>query len=338
MTAGFDGVGLARIRAAQDAIRSTVMRTPLVELTGGRTAAGHRVLLKAECLQPTGSFKVRGATYRISMLTGAERAAGVVAYSTGNHAQAVARAARDAGIRATIVMSPDVPANKLAATARWGADVVMAPCSSAARRGVAEDLARERGATLVPPYDDIDVITGQATVGLEILEQLASDPPEAVFVPVGGGGLLAGTALAVKQVAPDVAVIGVEPDLEDDAARSFHSRTLRSLPGPSASIADAIKVQELGRLTYPIILRHVDDVVTVSEAQIAAACLMCAAEAHLVVEPGGAVSVAAALAFAGGGDPGRPVVAIAAGGNVDLARLGSLADIASTGGVDHERT
>lgn len=325
------------IRSAHEAIRSKVLLTPLVELAGHRTAGGHRVLLKAECLQPTGSFKVRGASYRLTTLTAAERAAGVVAYSTGNHAQAVARAAGDIAVKASIVMSPDVPPSKIEATRRWGAEIIMTEPSSAVRRTTAERLAADTGAILVAPYDDLSVMAGQGTIGLEILDQLSADLPAAVFVPIGGGGLLAGIASAIKQVAPSVAVIGVEPELENDAWRSFHSGALTSLPGPSASIADAIKIQELGRLTFPLIRRFADDVVTVSEAQIAAACLLCAGEAHLVVEPAGAVAVAGALAYTDTRVNHMPVVAVAAGGNIGIREIASLAAIA-TGSVEANET
>ncbi len=305
---------ITAIRAAHSLLAGRVMATPLVPLGTAR------VLLKAECLQPAGSFKIRGATVRLAQLTAAERRAGVVAYSTGNHAQAVARAAADADVPATIVMSPDAPAAKVEATRGLGATVVMAAPSSAARRALAEQLARERGLALVPPYDDLAVMAGQGTIGLEILDQMAASPPAAVYVPVGGGGLLAGIAAAIKQVAPAVRVIGVEPVLEDDACRAFRSRQPVRLPGPSESIADAVKVQELGRLTLPLILAHVDDMVAVPEAAIAAACRACAEAARLVVEPSGALAAAAALAAADTG----PIVAIASGGNITLDRLAAL--------------
>ena len=297
------------IRAVLDTIAPHILRTPLVELGRHATAAGHPILLKAECLQPTGSFKVRGATYKVSQRTGEES---VVAYSTGNHAQAVARAAAMAGLPATIVMSTDTPAAKISATERWGAEIILVEPSSAARRAAAERLAEERKALLVPPYDDLDVIAGQATIGLEIAEEVEA---AAIFVPIGGGGLLSGIAYAIKNLTADVRVIGVEPELENDAWQSFHAGELRTLPGPSDSSADAIKVQRIGDLTYPMIRDLADDVVTVSESDIAAAQHLCATEAHLVVEPSGAVGVAAALAYAGSRDTGRPVVAIASGGN-----------------------
>ncbi len=271
---------------------------------------------------PTGSFKIRGATWRISLLTAEEHRHGVIAYSTGNHAQAVAKAAADAGIRARIVMSPDVPAAKIEATRRWGAEVRMADPSSEARRAFAEQWAKESGGVLIPPYDDFRVMEGQASVGLELLAQMKDTPPSAVFVPVGGGGLLAGVAAAIKQTAPSVRVIGVEPELENDAHRSFHLGQRVSLTAPSDSIADAIKVQCLGELTYPLIRKYVDDIVTVGESDIARASLRFFEEAHLVVEPSGALPLAAALQYRATSD--APVVVLASGGNMTLERLNLL--------------
>ncbi|MGP3933618.1 threonine ammonia-lyase [Nonomuraea sp. KM88] len=318
---------LERIREAESAVSARLAATPLVELRGLTTPEGRTILIKAEGLQPTGSFKVRGALNRIIRLSEAERAAGVVAYSTGNHAQAVAWAARAFGIAATVVMSPDVPHNKVEATRRLGADVVMAAATSDARRALAERLTHERGAALVAPYDDLNVIAGQATIATEILRQTHHEPPAALYVPIGGGGLLAGIAAAVKHLHPATQVIGVEPELEADAWRSFQTGILSRLDRPSESIADAIKIQELGRLTWPLIHRHADDVVTVSEAQIAHACRIAVDLANIVIEPGGAVGLAAALQDHRRIDHGGPVVVVAGGGNVDLATLAKIAGI-----------
>ncbi len=303
------GLTLDDIRDAEAVLAPRLAETPLV--------ACEPILLKAESLQPTGSFKVRGATYRIVRLQEHERTAGVVAYSTGNHAQAVAWAARHAGIAATVVMSPDAPAGKVEATRALGAEVAMADPGSDARRAFAEALAAERGAALVPPYDHLDVIAGQATIALEILRRCE---PAAIYVPIGGGGLIAGIAAAVDLVRSPARVIGVEPELECDAWRSFHLGRLERLDRPGGSIAEAIALQSLGELTWPLIQRHVDDVVTVAEAGIARACRLAAEQAHLVLEPSGAVALAAALEHAGAG----PVVAVASGGNVSLDRLVAL--------------
>lgn len=317
-------IELSRIEAARKVLDGKVLYTPLVKVEGYTTPAGHSIYLKAENLQPTGSFKVRGATYALSRLNEAERKAGVIAYSTGNHAQAVAQAARQQGIRAVIVMSPDAPAFKVEATRRLGAEVVMSEPTSQARRRLAEEMAQAQGLTLIPPYDHPAVITGQGTIGLEILEQ---NQPAAVFVPIGGGGLIARIAAAIKQRSPQVKVIGVEPEWENDAWQSFQQGQKVMLPAASATIADAIRVQVLGELTYPLICRYVDEIVTVSESEIAAATLLAARQTHLLLEPAGAVGFAAALAYQGNIANTGPVVALASGGNITLQTLSKLSAI-----------
>jgi threonine dehydratase len=199
---------------------------------------------------------------------------------------------------------------------------VWADSTSQARRRMAEDLADEQGLALIPPYDHRDIILGQGTIGLEIIEQCA---PAAVFVPIGGGGLIAGIALAIKSINPSVRVIGVEPEWENDAYQSFSQGKLVLLPAASSSIADAIRVQSVGQLPYTIIRQYVDDVITVSETQIAAATIAAFTEAHLVLEPAGAVALAAAQSYQGSLPEGSPVVAIASGGNTTLENLWSLA-------------
>jgi threonine dehydratase len=322
-TASNDGAAGSGVHAAWAVLSRLLPRSPLLPF-GGDTAQTP-LLLKAESLMPTGSFKIRGATYCIAQLRETQRARGVVAYSTGNHAQAVAKAARDAGVRAHIVMSPDAPAAKIDSTRRYGAEIVMAASSSNARRAAAEALAAETQATLIPPYEHPDVIAGQGTIGIELLAQLHGQVPAAVYVPVGGGGLLAGIALAIKSQSPRTRVIGVEPELEDDAARSFAGGTLFAANAPSNSMADAIKVQSLGTLNFALIKRYVDAIVTVSEAQIAQAMVDCFHANRLVVEPAGAVAVAAARLHARHtlppGQAAGPVIAIVSGGNTTAAFL-----------------
>lgn len=312
-----DGTHAAAVQGAWKLLSERLPRSPLLPFAGEATT--QRLLLKAESLMPTGSFKIRGATYCIARMSEAERARGVVAYSTGNHAQAVAKAARDAGVRATIVMSQDAPAAKVTNTRRWGAEVVMADSSSNARRAMAEGFSHRTGALLIPPYDHPDVVAGQGTIGIELLVQLQAEPPAAVYVPVGGGGLLAGIAVAIKACSPRTLVIGVEPELEDDACRSFAAGALVAANGPSASMADAIKVQSLGVLNFELIHRHVDALVTVSEAAIGRAVIDCFEGNRLLVEAAGAVALAAARTYqASASHPelaGRPVVAIVSGGN-----------------------
>lgn len=293
------------------------LRTPLLGIDA-KTPQGNSILLKAENVQPSGSFKIRGATYCLSLLSDAQKAAGVIAYSTGNHAQSVALAAKLLNIKATIVISPEAPQFKVDATREFGATVVMSEPSSQARRKLAEELAKSHGYYLVPPYDHTDVIIGQGSIGIEILQDVT---PAAVFVPIGGGGLISGVAVAIKKTNPLVKIIGVEPELENDTFQSFKSGKRESLNGPSNSIADAIKVQTLGDITYPLISHYVDDVIQVSEEQIKEATLMHAEKAHLIVEPSGALALAAALVYKGALEFDKPIICIASGGNVLLSFL-----------------
>jgi threonine dehydratase len=269
-------------------------------------------------LQPSGSFKIRGATYSISKLTEEEKKRGVIAYSTGNHAQAVALAAHLMGVQATIVMSEDVPPNKLAATKEFGAKVIMAEPTSKARQALAEKLSMEQGLSLVHPCDHPHTITGQGTIGVEILEEMT---PSAVFVCVGGGGLISGIAMAIKKQNPKVKIIGVEPELENDAYQSFKAKKRIGLPGPSHSVADAVKIQILGQMPYDIVMKYVDDMMTVSEEEIIHATQLILNKAHLVVEPAGALAVAGALKYKGHLEEDKPVVCTASGGNTLLSRL-----------------
>jgi threonine dehydratase len=326
MTLSTDTLTFDRIQHASDVLASRLSPTPLLRqalVDQAKAGRAGEIWLKCDSLQPTGSFKIRGATYRISQLTADERAAGVIAYSTGNHAQAVAKAAADAGIAATIVMSPDVPAAKIEATRRWGAKVVMAEPNSQARRVMAETLSASSGAILIPPYNDLDIMAGQGSIACELANQLGSLKDATLYVPIGGGGLLAGVATGIKAIDPSCRVIGVEPELEDDAARSFKAGHIIAAAGPSASIADAIKVQALGELTFPLIQKYVDDIVTVSEAAIAAAVLSLYEDQHLVVEPGGAVAYAAARRAAA--SEAGCHIALLCGGNISLQRLAALA-------------
>jgi threonine dehydratase len=309
------------IAAAYALLRERLPVSPLMRIEGWQTAAGVPIVIKAENLMPTGSFKIRGATYRMATLSTDQRARGVVAYSTGNHARAVAAAARDAGIEATIVMSPDVPQDKLDAVARLGAHIVMAEPFSSSRRVKAEAIACETGKVLIPPYDAVEIIAGQGSIGIELLAQLGSRTPSTVFVPVGGGGLIAGVAKAVKDLSPNVRIVGVEPEVENDASVSFRQKALVTVRAKTPSIADAIRVERLGDLTFPLILEYVDDIVTVSEDEIRSATRRYIDEAHMVVEPGGAVALAAAFRDDQAAIGNGPVVVLACGGNISFERL-----------------
>ena len=316
-------VTIDAVRAAAATLRGIAMRTPLVPF--GRPEA--RRFLKAESLQPIGAFKIRGAYVAVAALTPDARARGVITYSSGNHAQGVARAARLFGIPAVIVMPSDAPALKKARVEADGARVVVVGTSSEERQRVAEEVAAERGLTIIPPYDDDRIIAGQGTVGLEIAE----DFPDvaAVLVPIGGGGLASGVCVALRALAPRARIVGVEPELAADAQQSLREgRIVRWSPEDSSrTIADGTRTTSIGRRTFAHLAVLLDDVVTVSEAEIGAAVRLAAEESRLVVEPSGALTVAA-LAFRAG-EAGLeamdgPIVAVVSGGNVDPDRYREL--------------
>ena len=285
-------VGIEAIRAAALTLEGVATRTPLVPF--GPPA--ERRLLKAESLQPIGAFKIRGAYVAVASLTADALARGVVTYSSGNHAQGVARAARLLGAPAVVVMPSDSPAIKRERVAADGAEIVIVGTASDERQVVAERLAEERGLTIIPPYDDDRIIAGQGTVGLEIVESVPD--VAAVLVPIGGGGLASGVAAAVLALAPGARVIGVEPELAADARDSLAAgRIIRwRAEDVSRTIADGTRTQALGRRTFAHLAALLDSIVTVTEAEIAAAVRLAAEESRLVVEPSGALSVAG-LAF-----------------------------------------
>jgi threonine dehydratase len=312
-------VGIEAIRAAAATLEGIATRTPLVPFG----PPSERRFLKAESLQPIGAFKIRGAYVAVSSLSADERARGVITYSSGNHAQGVARAARLLGAPAVVVMPSDAPAIKQERVAADGAEVVIVGTASDERQAVAERIAAERGLAIIPPYDDDRIIAGQGTVGLEIVESLPD--VAAVLVPIGGGGLASGVAAAVRALAPGARVIGVEPELAADARESLAvGRIVRwSAEDVSRTIADGTRTQALGVRTFAHLAALLDSIVTVSEAQIAAAVRLAAEESRLVVEPSGALTVAA-LAFrsaeAGLVGLDGPIVAVVSGGNLDPDR------------------
>jgi len=302
----------ADIDAAATRIAGAVRRTPLVPTQLGRADAP--LWLKAESLQLGGSFKLRGATNAVALLNDEERSRGVVTHSSGNHAQALARAARDAGIAVTIVMPTQAPAVKRAATDALGATVVVVDISE--RAAVTEQIRAETGAVFVPPFDHPAIIAGQGTVGLEIAEDLAD--VTTVLVPVSGGGLISGIAAALKSVNPHVRVVGVEPELAGDLAEGFaagHPVTWSS-DRTGRTIADGLRVTAVGDLNWHHIRALVDDVVTVTEDEIRAAMRSTILEAKLVCEPSGAVAVAGYLAHTDCVGAGS-AVAVLSGGNVE---------------------
>jgi threonine dehydratase len=281
---------------------------------------GASVFLKAECFQRGGAFKFRGAYNRIVHLTAGQRERGVVAFSSGNHAQAVAMAAASLGIEAVIVMPADAPATKLAATSGYGAEVVTFDRYTEDRAAIAQGLASERGLTLVRPYDDPLVMAGQGTTALELFDHvLALDH---LLVPVGGGGLIAGCATVAKTISPATRVTGVEPAAADDTRRSFAAGERVTIPQPE-TIADGLMVDTPGELTFEVNRRLVDDVVTVSEAQIVDAMAFAFERMKIVVEPSGAVGLAAllnGLVEVGGSRVG----VVVSGGNVGADRFAQL--------------
>lgn len=312
-------VSLDAIRAAQQGLRGITLRTALVELNAGELA--HTLFLKAESLQPIGSFKLRGAYNKVSQLSREQLDRGVIAYSSGNHAQGVAYAARALGAHATITMPSDTPSVKQAATRALGAEIVITQPGSVDRRVVAERLAADHGYTIIPPFDDAQIIAGQGTCGLEILEDMPD--VDLVLVPVSGGGLISGVAAAIKQQRPDVKVVGVEPELAGDAAASFRAGHIVSFTAAQTSrtIADGLRTQQVGDLNWQHIRAFVDDIVTVTEDEIRSTVRTILLSARLVAEPSGAVAVAGALFRAAELPFHKCAVAIVSGGNIEPAML-----------------
>jgi threonine dehydratase len=322
-TAPTDLVGIDDIRAAADRLRGIALHTPLVPYA----SSGHRHLLKAESLQPIGAFKLRGAYNAIATLPPDQRARGVITYSSGNHAQGVARAARLLGIGAVVVMPSDAPNIKRERVAGDGAQIVVVGTASDERQQVAESIAAERGLAIIPPFDDDRIIAGQGTVGLEIAEDLPD--VAAVLVPIGGGGLASGVAAALRAVAPAARIIGVEPELAADARDSLAADEIVRWPAEDVSrtIADGTRTQALGVRTFAHLRAHLERVVTVSEEEIAAAVRLAAERSRLVVEPSGALGIAALTFHAAElslDDVAGPVVAVVSGGNVDPERYREL--------------
>lgn len=314
MTVDTTLVGLADVQAAAGRIGTTCVRTPLLAAGPDDDVLGLRV--KPESLQPTGAFKLRGATNAIALLDDDARRAGVVTHSSGNHGQAVAYAARAAGVACTVVIPDNAAPLKIAATKRWGARVLTVPVAE--RETAAQAIVDETGAALIPPYDAARVIAGQGTVGLEIAAD-ATDV-DTVLVPVSGGGLIAGVATAIKALSPGTRVIGVEPELAGDLAEGFAAGRHVAWPVEltARTIADGLRIETVGDLPWAHIQAYVDDVVTVSESAITEAMGLLGRRCRLVVEPSGAVATAGWMTHPDPTSLGRSV-AIVSGGNVDPA-------------------
>jgi threonine dehydratase len=280
-----------------------------------------KLYLKPENQQPIGAFKLRGAYNKIASLSQQERNRGVITYSSGNHGQGVAYAARALGVKAVVVMPDNAPALKHDATARLGAEIILVGPGSAERQTKAEELAAKHGYVIVPPYNDEKIIAGQGTIGLEILEDMPG--VETVFVPVGGGGMISGIAAAIKLSGSKAKVIGVEPEVAADAQASFRSGEVVEFLGEQASstIADGLRTQSIGAINFEHIRKYVDDIVTVSEDEIREAVRLLAAQSDTVAEPSGAVAAAGFLFRADQLPESNVNVAVISGGNIDPAML-----------------
>jgi threo-3-hydroxy-L-aspartate ammonia-lyase len=302
------------VAQAHERIRSAVHRTPVLRSATIDARTGATVFFKPENLQRMGAFKIRGGYNALSQLSAAERKRGVVAFSSGNHAQAVALAGRLLGIPATIVMPIDAPRVKLEATRGYGAEVVSYDASNEDRQKIAEKLAAERGLTLIPPFDHPHIVAGQGTAAKELIED--AGPLDLLLVPCGGGGLLSGCAIAAKQLSPGCRVIGVEPAAGDDGLRSFRSGKIESIGLPD-TIADGARTMSLGKLTFALIRRHVDDFLTVTDEELLTWMFFLWERMKVVVEPTGMLAAAALLE--GKVDArGKRVGVVLSGGNVDL--------------------
>jgi len=325
-------VTLQQIQSAQSLLRGVAARTPLIRYytpalgaSPESSATGQEALyLKAESLQPIGSFKLRGAYNKIASFTDDERRRGVISHSSGNHAQGVAYAARAMGVKAVIVMPRNAPKIKLESTSALGAEIVLVGPTSSDRMKKAEELAQAHGFAIVPPYDDEFIIAGQGTTGLEILE----DCPDAelVLAPVGGGGLISGIASAIKLSGSAARVVGVEPELANDAQQSFRSGEIVQLPAErvSSTLADGLRTQCIGLRNFEHIRNYVDDIITVTEDEIRDAVRRLATEARVVAEPSGAVTFAAWLFHRDALPESKKTVAVVSGGNIEPQMLAQI--------------
>lgn len=311
----YDDVLAAAVRLQTHAHRTPVMRSRTAD-----DSLGARVFFKCENLQRMGAFKFRGAFNALSKFSAAQRKAGVITFSSGNHAQAIALSAQLLGMPATILMPQDAPGAKLAATRGYGAEVVLFDRFAADREAMARDFSQQRGLTLIPPYDHPDVIAGAATAAQELIQEVG--PLDYLLVPLGGGGLLSGSALSARALSPDCEVYGVEPEAGNDGQQSLRSGRIVHIETPN-TIADGAQTQHLGHYTFGVIQRDVKDILTASDAQLASAMRFFAERMKLLVEPTGCLGFAGAC-HAGLPLRGKRVGVILSGGNVDLARFGEL--------------
>ncbi|WP_423763107.1 threo-3-hydroxy-L-aspartate ammonia-lyase [Burkholderia sp. NLJ2] len=311
----YDDVAAAAARLEGHAHRTPVMTSRTID-----EALGAQVFFKCENLQRMGAFKFRGAFNALSRFDAEQRRNGVVTFSSGNHAQAIALSARVLGIPATIVMPQDAPAAKMAATRGYGGNVVTYDRYTEDREQIGRDLAEQHGLTLIPPYDHPDVIAGQGTAAKELFDEVG--PLDAVFTPLGGGGLLSGTALATRALSPHAKLYGVEPEAGNDGQQSFRSGAIVHIDTPR-TIADGAQTQHLGNLTFPIIRRDVDDILTATDAELVDCMRFFATRMKIVVEPTGCLSFAAVRRMKDQLQ-GKRVGVVISGGNVDLENFCAL--------------
>ena len=309
----------ADVERAATQIAGVAHKTPVVTSKTIDTRTGASLFFKCENLQRAGAFKFRGAYNALSRFTDDQKKRGVVTFSSGNHAQAIALAGQVLGIPRVIVMPSDAPAVKKIATEGYGGEVILYDRDKEDREAIGQRLAAERGLTLIPPYDHPHIIAGQGTATLELIQE--TGPLDLLFVPCGGGGLLSGSAIAAKALAPKCRVIGVEPAAGDDATRSFRTKQLQTVDNPK-TVADGARTPSLGSLTLPLVLEHVSDMATVDDPTLLKTMFYLWERMKLVVEPTGALGAAAAIE---GTTPirGLRVGVILSGGNVDLTQVGS---------------
>jgi threonine dehydratase len=300
-------------------LKDVANQTPVITSRTLNEQLGAEIYVKCENFQRIGAFKFRGAYNAISRLSDEQKQAGVITFSSGNHAQAIALVGKLLDVKTIIVMPDNAPATKRAATEGYGAQVLAYNPAEADRKQLAESMAAEHGYTIIPPYDHPDVIAGQGTAALALIEEVGA--LDMLLTPVGGGGLLSGSAIAAKGASPGCKVIGVEPEVADDAARSFHTGTLHAIHNPP-TIADGTRTPSLGDITFPLVLEYVDDIATVTEDAIKEAVRYAFFRLKLVIEPSGALGLAALLS--GAVKPSGKVGVIVSGGNIDAATMTAI--------------
>ncbi|MGB3192467.1 MAG: threo-3-hydroxy-L-aspartate ammonia-lyase [Limnoraphis sp.] len=310
----------AEVQKATQRLQGYAYRTPVVTSRTVNQLTGAEVFFKCENFQRTGSFKFRGAFNALSQLSEEEKSRGVLTFSSGNHAQAIARSGQILGIPTTIIMPSDAPVVKQAATQGYGAEIILYERAEVAREILCQQIATERDCTIIPPYDHRDIIAGQGTTAFELLEEVGT--LDILLVCCGGGGLLSGCAIATRQLAPNCQIIGVEPENADDATRSFKTKILQKIENPK-TIADGARTSYLGKLTFPLILQNVDQMVTVSEKDIIQTMFFVWERMKLVIEPTGALAAAALLQGIIKA-PGSRIGVVISGGNVDLKQISQL--------------